>query len=215
MPTKKHWPQQQPWRKRLNDSAGPPPGTNQGLGHNPGTETATHESRGPKRRHHQNQPESCPAPYFKYNPSGRNSESGREVMATEDPDLGEQLELEPGVTSFLRGSVENSEEEEEVPPPEPPVGELHKWVMWKAEMTKTPDWWRELLVVSGVPQCKKLAWKVQASFSHPQRASEVNKMKNYCQAPLPQCVSLEGISSHLQILSSPAETLGRYRGRRW
>ena len=39
------------------------------------------------------QPERCPAPYFKYNPSRRNSESGREVMATKDPDLEEPLEL--------------------------------------------------------------------------------------------------------------------------
>ena len=49
------------------------------------------------------QPRGYPAPYFEYNPSRRNSESGREVMATEDPDLEEPPELEPGVTSFLRG----------------------------------------------------------------------------------------------------------------
>ena len=81
-------------------------------------------------------------------------------MATEDPDLAELPELEPRVTSFLRGSAKNLEEEEEVPPPEPPVGEFCEWVMQKAETTKTPDWWRELLVVPGVPNCKKLAWKV-------------------------------------------------------
>ena len=86
------------------------------------------------------QPESCPAPYFEYNPSKRNSESGREVMATEDPDLEESLELEPGVTSFLRGLAENSEEEEEAPPPELPVQELCEWVMWKAKLCKTPHW---------------------------------------------------------------------------
>ena len=135
-------------------------------------------------------------------------------MATKDPDLAELLELEPRVTSFLRGSAENSEEEEEVPPPEPPVRDLWEWVTWKAETTETPDWWRELLAVPGVPNCKKLARKIQASFSYPERASEVNKTENDCQAPLPHCVSLEGISSHLQILSSPAKTLGRYRGRR-
>ena len=48
-------------------------------------------------------------------------------LAPEDPDLGELLELEPWVTSFLTGSVESSKEEES--PPEPPVGELHEWVM--------------------------------------------------------------------------------------
>ena len=86
------------------------------------------------------QPESCLAPYFEYNPSRRNSESSREVMATEDPDLEEPPELEPRVTSFLRGLAENSEEEEEALPLEPSVQELHEWVMWKAEMCKTPDW---------------------------------------------------------------------------
>ena len=73
-------------------------------------------------------------------------------MTAEDLDLGELLEIEPGVTSFLRGSAESLEEEG--PPPELPVGELGKWVTWKAEMTKTPDWWRELLVVPGCPTAK-------------------------------------------------------------
>ena len=36
-------------------------------------------------------------------------------MAAKDPDLEEPPELEPGVTSFLRGSAENLEEEEEPP----------------------------------------------------------------------------------------------------
>ena len=78
-----------------------------------------------------------------------------EEPTPEDSDLGELPELEPGVTSFLTGSVESSEEEGS--PPEPPVGELREWVMWKAEATKTPNWWRELLALLGVPNCKKLA----------------------------------------------------------
>ena len=173
-----------------------------------------HESRGQKRRCHHMQPESCPPPYFKYNPSRRNSESGREVMATEDPDLVEPPELELGVTSFLRGLAENSEEEEEWPPPELPVQELHKWVMWKAKMCKTPDWWRELLAVPGVPNCKKLVWKMWALFHHPKRISEVNRMENYYQAPLHNRVSSERTFNHLQILSSPAKTFGTCRERR-
>ena len=100
------------------------------------------------------QPESCPAPYFKYNPSKRNSESGRELMATEDPDLEEPPELGLEVTSFIRGSAKNSEEEKKAPSPKPPVKELCKWVAWKAEMCQTPDWWRKLLAVPGVPDCK-------------------------------------------------------------
>ena len=100
-------------------------------------------------------------------------------MATKDPDLEEPLELGPDVTSFLRGSAEKSEKEEKAHSPEPPVKELHRWVAWKAETCKTPDWWRELLAVPGVQDCKELVWKVQASFHHPKRASEVNKMENY------------------------------------
>ena len=34
--------------------------------------------------------------------------------------------------------MENLEEEEEAPPPEPPVEELHKWVIWKAEDNQDP-----------------------------------------------------------------------------
>ena len=77
-----------------------------------------------------------------------------EELAPEDLDLGKPLELEPRVTSFLTGSVESSREEDS--PPEPPVWELREWVMWTADTTKIPDWWRELLVLPGVPDCKKL-----------------------------------------------------------
>ena len=138
-----------------------------------------HGSRGWKRRHHQIQPENCPAPYFKYHPSRMNLESGREAMATKDPDLEEPLELRPEVTCFLRRLAKNSEEEEKVPSPKPPVKELHKWVAWKAEAWKTPGWWRELLAVP----------EVQALFQLPKRASELHKMENYHQAPpAPLCL---------------------------
>ena len=69
-------------------------------------------------------PESCLTSYFKYHPSRRNSEPSGEVMATEDPDLEEPLELGPKVACFLRGSAENSEGEEKAPSPEPPVMDL-------------------------------------------------------------------------------------------
>ena len=84
--------------------------------------------------------------------------STRGELAPEDLDLGELPELEPRVTSFLTGSVESSEEEES--PPEPPAGELHEWVMWKAEATETPSWWRELLALPEVPDCKRLAQQI-------------------------------------------------------
>ena len=110
-------------------------------------------------------------------------ESGEGEPTPKDSDLGELLELEPGVTSFLTGPVESSEEEE--PPPEPPIGEFSEWVNWKAKTTDMPDWGRELLVLLEVPNCKKLAWQVRASFSHPKRASETEEMRYHCQAPCP------------------------------
>ena len=122
-------------------------------------------SRGQKRRHHQVQPEDCPAPYFEYHPSQRNSESGGEAAATEDADLEELPELGLEVTCFLRGSAENLEEEDKkAPSPKPPVEELWEWVKWKAGAYKMPSWWRELMKVPEVEDHEKLAWEVQASF---------------------------------------------------
>ena len=111
-------------------------------------------------------------------------ESGREAVATKDPDLKEPPELGPEVTCILRGLAENLEEEEKkMPPHEPPVKEFQKWVMWKAEACKTPSWWRELVAVLEVEDHEKLAQEVQALFWLPIRASELHKMENYHQAP--------------------------------
>ena len=173
-----------------------------------------HGSRRQKRRHHQTQPESCPVPYFEYHPSRRNSESAREAMTTEDPDLEELPELGLEVASFLRGLAKNSEEEEKAPSPKPPVKDFHQWVAWKAETCKTPGWWRELLAVPEVQDCEELVQKVQASFHHPKRASKLNEMENCHQAPLHHHVSPEGISCHLPILSLPAGTFERCKERR-
>ena len=136
------------------------------------------------------QPESCQAPYFKYHPSRRNSESSKEAIeATKDPDLGEPLELGPEVTCFLRGLAKNSVGEEKAPSPKPLVKELHRWVTWRAEACETPGWWRELLAVPEVQDCEELAQKVQASFHLPKRVSKLNKMENYHQAPpAPLCL---------------------------
>ena len=73
-------------------------------------------------------------------------------------------ELGPEVTCFFRGLAENSEEDEMAPSPEPPVKELHKWVMWKTEACEMPSWWRELMAVPEVEDREKLAWEVWASF---------------------------------------------------
>ena len=159
-------------------------------------------------------PENCPAPYFQYHPSRRNSESSGEAMATEDSDLEEPPELGLKVSCFLRGLAENSEEKEKAPSPEPPVKELHKWVAWKAEACKTPGWWRELLAVPEVQDCKKLAQEVQASFQLPKRVS-YTRWRITIRPHLHHCVSSERISCHLPIPSSPAGTFERCKERRW
>ena len=85
-----------------------------------------------------------------YQIARENMGSGKGEPTPEDSDLGEPPELEPGATSFLTRSVESSEEEG--PPSEPPVGELHEWVTWKAKVAKTPDW------VEGVVSIARSAW---------------------------------------------------------
>ena len=90
-------------------------------------------SREQKRRCCQVQLEDCHAPYFEYNPPLRSSEPEGEEAATEDVNLGEPLELEPEVTYFLQGSAESlGGREHEGTLPEPPIGELQRWVIWKA-----------------------------------------------------------------------------------
>ena len=152
--------------------------------HSKSRDCQLHGSRGRKRRCCQVQFANCPAPYFKYHPSRRNSKSDKEVAATKGPDLEELPELGPEVICFLRGLAENSEEEDKMAPsPKPPVKELCKWVMWKAEACKTPSWQRELVAVPEIEDQEKLAHEVQASFWHPKWASEVHQMDNYHQAP--------------------------------
>ena len=51
-----------------------------------------------------------------------------------------------------------------MPSPEPLIGELEKWVTWRAWTYETPGWWQELVMVPGVDDHKKLACEVQASF---------------------------------------------------
>ena len=109
-------------------------------------------------------PEDCHAPYFKYQPSWRSSESKGDAVATEDLNLKEPLELGLEVTCLIQGSAKNSEESKKAPSPEPPIEELQKWVTWKAQAYKTPSWWQELTMVPEVDDNKKLACEVQASF---------------------------------------------------
>ena len=74
------------------------------------------------------------------------------------------------------------EENMKMPSPEPPIGELQRWVTWKAGTYETPGWWQELTAVPGVDDHKKLACKVWASFCLPRRVSKLCKVKNDHQA---------------------------------
>ena len=128
-------------------------------------------------------PEDCCAPYFKYNPPLRSLEPKGEEAATEDVDLEELPELELEVTYFLQGSAESlGEEYVKVLSPKPPIGELQRWVMWKAQTYKTSGWWQELTTVPGVDDHEKLACEVWASFCLPRRVSKLCKVKNDHQA---------------------------------
>ena len=162
-----------------------------------------------KKRWHQvsfsDTPTTCPL-------TKENMGSTGEELTPEDLDLGKPLELEPRVTSFLTRSVESSEEEES--PPETPVEDLCQWVMWKAEATKAPNWWRELLALLGVPDCKKLAQQIWASFSHPRRAVEIKEVKYHYMPLLPHCVFSKIVSCHLLVPSLSAGISERYGGRR-
>ena len=83
-----------------------------------------HRSREQKRRCHQ---------VWLYNPPLRSSKPRGDKAATEDVDLGDPPEFEPGLTYFLQASAESSGEENvKVPSPKPPIGELQRWVSWKA-----------------------------------------------------------------------------------
>ena len=79
---------------------------------------------------------------------------------------------------------------------------------------ETPNWWKELLVLPEVPDCKKLAQQIQASFSHPRRDVEIKETKYHCHAPpAPLCL----LQDHFllpPIPSSPAGISERDGGRR-
>ena len=108
---------------------------------------------------------------------------GKEGCEGRDSDLGELPELKPAVASFLQGSPETLDEEGEKLPPEPPVSNYAKWVHWKVERCKTPNWWMELSTVPGEDDARKLARQVRASFGLPWWLEELDVEGGTLQAP--------------------------------
>ena len=113
--------------------------------------------------------------------------------------------------------MENSEVEDENVPPEPPVKEVHRWVLWKVETWEMPSWWRGLVAVPEVGDHNRLAWEVWASFWLPRRMSELHQMDDCCQTPpaLPCLLWKKFIPPTSSTPSMPARIFGRYHRRRW
>ena len=112
------------------------------------------------------------------------------TKSSDDLELGELPGLEPKVAYLLGGSTKSlGKESSKTLSPKPPVGELQKWVVWKACTHETPSWCRELTLVAKVANYEQLAQEVWASFQLPRWASEVHHVENYHQAPpAPPCL---------------------------
>ena len=135
---------------------------------------------GQKRRCHQVRFADKPAPSQSTNPKMPLGEEGSQGGGS---DLEELLELKPTVASFLQGSLETLDEEGKKMPLEPHITDFGQWVPWKSESCETPDWWEELLAVSGKEDAGRLAREVRASFVLPQQMQELDSREATLQAP--------------------------------
>ena len=114
---------------------------------------------------------------------------GKEGSKGRDSKLGESLELQPEVASFLQGSPNTSDNEDGKVPPEPAVLNFAEWVSWKAARCDTPSWWMELSTVPGENNTRRLAREVRASFQLPWWMHELESKEALFQAPLaPPCL---------------------------
>ena len=115
--------------------------------------------------------------------------SDREELEGDKADLEDPPELKPAVASFLQGLPETLGDEGEDVPLEPTVLDSAGWVMWKAEMCNTPDWWREPSTVPGEEDTRKLARQVRASFQLPCQLQELKEeMATLRAPPAPPCL---------------------------
>ena len=115
--------------------------------------------------------------------------SDKEELEGDEANLEDPPELKPTVASFLQGLPETSGDKGNKVPLEPAVLDLAGWVMWKAKMCDTPDWWRELSAVPGEEDTRKLARQVWASFQIPHWLQELNEeMATLRAPPAPPCL---------------------------
>ena len=112
-----------------------------------------------------------------------------EELKGNENNLEDPPELKPAVASFLWGSPEKLGDKGKKVPLEPAVLDSAGWVMWKAKMCNTPDWWRELSMVPGEEDTRKLVREVWASFQLPHWLQELNEDMTTLQAPpVPPCL---------------------------
>ena len=98
---------------------------------------------------------------------------GRMGSKGKDSDLGEPPQLKAEVASFLQGSSEMPEDKDEEMLPELSIYKSAKWVWWRAEKCKIPNWWAELSTVLEY-NTGRLAWEVRASFQLPRHMHELD-----------------------------------------
>ena len=141
---------------------------------------------GQKRKCHQVSFAGEPAPSQSASPK---TPLGKEGLKGDKADLKDPPELKPAVASFLWGLPETLGDEGEKALPEPAVSDSAAWVMWKAKMCDTPDWWRELSTVPGEEDTRKLVRQVRASFKLPHRVQELGEeMATLWAPPAPPCL---------------------------
>ena len=115
--------------------------------------------------------------------------SDGEELKGDEADLEDLPELKPTVASFLQGLPETFGDEGKDMPLEPTVLDSVGWVMWKAEICETLDWWRELSTVPGEENTRKLARQVWASFQLPCQLQVLKEeMATLRAPPAPPCL---------------------------
>ena len=72
--------------------------------------------------------------------------------------------------------------------PETPVSDVETWLEWQACQLDMPAWWSELTAIPGVEDLRKLAHKIQASFSIPEVRMRALLEQGYTAPPAPKCL---------------------------
>ena len=88
---------------------------------------------------------------------------------------------EPEVEPDPKGGAEDC-------PPEHPILDVETWLDWQTCQLSTPTWWLEFRAILGVKDLRKLACKIQASFSIPEVRMRAIPGQEYTVPPTPKCL---------------------------